>query len=240
MESKLTIIFLLLLNNSINSCYNLQKFNTTNSMYSEHNDTQYLKIELVNNLHSDLISLIKPKLRVYLRELKDNSLLFLIFIEPQHVKEIIILEYTVNYLNKINNQELMNIEFNNDLSERLLVEIKGLNHNTPYKICIEATLQFYCNISNTSDSNENIQSLLNQYCNLNKSKILNEQKITIRNCIDNIITQKSVSLQALTSSLGALISLISIMTCIYSVQSCKNGTKFKIFRFKKPLVEDVI
>ena len=242
---QLKIITLILLNHLIISCYNFQIFNTSNN-YSGRNNTQYLKTELANNLHSDLISLINPKLRVYLRELKDNSLLLLIFIEPQHIREIIILEYTVNYLNKINNKELINIEFNNDLSKRLLVEIKDLNHNTPYKICIEATLQFSCNISNISNfnSNENyFHSLLDQYCqifNSNNGKILNEQKLIINNCIDNIITQKSVSLQALTSSLGVLISLISIMTCIYSVQHCNPGKKFKIFNCKKPLVEEVI
>ena len=151
----------------------------------------------------------------------------MIFIEPQ-IKEIVILEYTVNYINKINNKELIKIEFNNDLSKRLLIELKDLNQNTPYKICIEARLQFSCHHQNSKeDISSKFHSLLNEYCNQTMAKIV-EQKIIINSCIDNITTQKSVSLQALTSSLGALISLVMIMTCIYTIQSCKTNNKMNL------------
>lgn len=241
------------------SCSNLQLFkkskeeNTNKGEEMIVEDRKQKNTQLLDSYHSELIELINPKLLVHLRDLKDNSLLLLIFIEPQQIKEIVILEYTVKCINKLNNKELVNVEFNSDLSKRLLVEVKDLQHNTPYKICIEAKLELSCNNSSSVENLDmfvNVHSLLSQYC-----RILNEinftsnntktatvkrfEAIIISSCIDNVVTQKSISLQALTSSLGALIALISIMSCIYAVQTCKTGQNIKI-GCRKSFDEDTI
>lgn len=216
-------------------------------------------LQTLNSYFLNLIDLIKPKLLIYLRELKDNSLLLLIYTEPQ-LKEVEISEYQVNYVNKLNNKELIKIELNHDLSKRLIVELKDLYQNTPYKICIQAKLQFTCNnlllfngnntlspamvsnnnefVNNDDDLNKKFYYLLKQYCfniaslvnlnsnhtNVNRTYVFNaNKKIIINNCIDDIITRRSISIQALGSSLGAIIALLMIMSFIYLLQMCKPG-----------------
>jgi hypothetical protein len=238
------LIILIITNILCNQTYCLSQKQQQEAI-NEIQNQQYLNMQLINSYHLKLINLIEPKLRIYLRELKDNSLLLLIYIEPQ-IKEVEIIDYQVNYINKINNKELMKIELNHDLSTRLLVELKDLYQNTPYQICIQAKLKFVCDSFNdTDDPNRNFYHLLNQYCKSvkdseriasqnNSSSKHNDQTIIINNCIDNIVTQKSISLQALTSSLGALISLIMVMSCIYSIQTCRTGRTLKKLNFRKP------
>ena len=195
----------------------------------------------------NLINSYQPKLRIYLRELKDNSLLLLIFIEPQ-LKEIEIIEYQVNYTNKLNNKDSFKIQLNQDSSKRLIVELKDLNQNTPYKICISATLSYTCDYArslsssssqdNLTFNNNDANGLLNEICNYKNIHADNSTKI--HDCIDNIITQKSISIQALTSSLGAIICLLMIMSCIYLIQLCKPTKTFRRLNCRKPHTIDEV
>jgi hypothetical protein len=200
---KISILLIIILEQLHYSCETLK------NKFLVHNYYQALSN---NNIYADDL---KPKLHIYSREINYNSLLLLMFIEPK-INGLEIVEYNVNYLNKITNKELVKIEKNEDSSKRLIVELKNLNRDTPYKICINAKLVYSSNSS------------------LYRSKRLPSANTnvyySIGNCIDNVITRRNMSIQALSSSIGAIITLVAIMSCIYLLQTF--SSKKTIHRFQ--------
>ena len=196
----------------------------------------YLFYALINGLPIDeqTAAAQNLKLNIYLRELNDNSLFLILVNEPQN-QNFIIRDYTVRYTNKHSNKEMARTEFNLDSRKRIVVELNNLNENTAYKICIKATL-VTCEIKESDQESFKDSNNYRVICN----NIVNSTHYgnSIESCIDNIITNRSNSLQVLGSSIGAILSLLLVMSFVYFVQNYKSDTTDQICLYEKSILSD--